>query len=114
MKSHPPKSRIKLLTKKNRTKQINEFAVKWLRFFKLYEDNIGAEKRFVEECAFNLDFITYRGKSLDEEFPNCHPFWNSENLKAIINAVDDVPMLGNAIFHRGDILHKPCTRRVPG
>ena len=84
--------------------KINGFANKWLDKFKS-SDFLWAEfeENFGEDC-FSMGFMMDCGNSLSLEypeafqFPETNPFRSTVNLKRLINRIDDIELLGAAIF----------------
>lgn len=79
-------------------KKLNEFASKYLKLY-MSKETAGhqVEEGFAEEC-WALGFEMDCGKAFIAAFPGEHPFENAEGLKAVINNVTDIPLLGSAIF----------------
>lgn len=82
----------------NRTK-INEFANRGKAFYSRSDiNNYEMENfNFANEC-WALGFEMDGGKALESAFPGAFPLRDKDHLQAIIEAVEDVQMLGNAIF----------------
>lgn len=83
------------MEKKN---EVHEFAVYWLE---KYRSQKTAEHEVVEgfadEC-FSLGFEMDCGKSFEATFPNTNAFNNYKELDKIIDQVEDMNILGSAIF----------------
>lgn len=78
--------------------QVNCFALKWLAKFQ----DISATERsvtdgFAEDC-FALGFKMDCGQAFDEAYPSASQ--GVKELEAIIDQVDDIPLLGSGIFSR--------------
>ena len=80
-------------------KQVHEFAVKWCDKFK--DRNINylelVEPYMADDC-FALGFEMDCGHAFEERYGEAVD--NSEALRRIIDSVDDIPLLGSAIFSR--------------
>lgn len=80
-------------------KKIHNFAV---RYYGLYFSPQTTEREvkdgFDEQC-FALDFKMDCGKRFIETFSN-EAFYNNGDLKKKINDIDDIALLGSAIFSR--------------
>lgn len=81
-------------------KQINKFAVKW---FEKYRNSKTTEREVVEgfadEC-FALGFEMDCGESFQKAFPNTQAFDDYTHFDQIINRIDDISLLGSAIFSK--------------
>ena len=81
------------------THAIRRFAKKWLSFFsKSHLDNL-----LFESCDFADECMTYGfemdcGKSFERKYPGKSVFETTDGLLEVINEVDDILLLGNAIF----------------
>ena len=78
--------------------QVNSFALKWLARF---QDSAATERSvidgFAEDC-FALDFKMDCGQAFDETFPSASH--SVRELEAVIDQIDDIPLLGSGIFSR--------------
>ena len=75
--------------------EICKFAEKWQKKFAERSHDTG-EKIFADECCA-LGFKIDMGISLKEAFPNIK-VENPEDIKAVINSIEDVEFLGTAIY----------------
>lgn len=91
-----------IITKKSRKNSISDihrFAEKWYSIFEeppqnvdhVFEDELG------NECAA-LGFEMDCGRSFDKKYSTGEPINRAEPLKEVIDSVDDIWTLGNAIF----------------
>jgi len=79
-------------------KEIHEFAVRW---YEKFHSPKTSERRlkegFSEEC-FALGFEMDCGKSFESAFPGMNAFNDADALYEIIDQIQDVHLLGLAIF----------------
>ncbi|MFA9396841.1 MAG: hypothetical protein ACERKV_01050 [Clostridiaceae bacterium] len=91
------------------TQQIHKYAIKW---FEKYQDSKTREREveehFAEEC-FALGFEMDCGNSLEEAYPGKNILNDYLQLDAVINQINDVKLLGTAIFSKWrGITHWSC------
>ncbi len=84
--------------------EILNFANKWINKFN--DENINyiemADSSFGDECI-KLGFTMDCGKSFEENYPNV--FYDLNELKKYINIIDNIELLGNAIFSKWRYYH---------
>ncbi|SHJ26663.1 hypothetical protein [Parasporobacterium paucivorans] len=81
-------------------KQVYEFAVKWFKKYRSTKTSeIEVEEGFAEEC-FALGFKMDCGESFQKAFPNTQAFDDCIHFEQIINRIDDISLLGSAIFSK--------------
>ena len=81
------------------TQSIHRFAQKWLSFFSetAPDSSIFDSCRFADECeacGFEMDC----GKSFERKYPEKRAFTTATGLSEIIHEIDDILLLGSAIF----------------
>ena len=80
-------------------KQIHEFAVKWCDKFRDQKINyIELVDHYMEDDCSALGFEMDCGHAFSEKYSNAAN--DSEALDKIIDSVDDIPLLGSAIYSR--------------
>lgn len=79
-------------------KKINEFAEKYLSLYKEDTTDINLEETFADEC-FSLGFEMDYGQHFIELYSR-NAFDSPSSLDLIIDTVDDVMLLGSAIFSK--------------
>ena len=76
--------------------KIHSFAERWISEFQARHIR-NAEELMGDECA-SLEFVMDCGKSFAAKYPDA--FTDNENLIRYINEVDDLQLLGNAIYSK--------------
>ena len=78
---------------------IHWFAEKWYSIFEEPPKNAGHvfEDELGNECAA-LGFEMDCGQSFDKKYSKGEPFNRAESFERVIDSVDDIWILGNAIF----------------
>ena len=76
--------------------KIHAFAVKWITEFRLQHIH-EAEHLMGDECAA-LGFVMDRGESFAAKYPDAS--MDTGNIGLYINEIDDLQLLGNAIYSR--------------
>ena len=78
-------------------KAIHLFASKWINFFSSEQsDSHDFEFDFGEECI-SLGFQMDCGAEFNKQYPECFNL-HTDNLKAVINDINDIDLLGSAVF----------------
>ena len=78
--------------------KISGFAKHWRRVFETpTSTHYDAEDVFAEDC-FALGFKMDCGNAFQEAYPDAKVFENAENLQSVIQSVNDVDLLGSAVF----------------
>ena len=81
-------------------KEIHEFAVRWFEKYRSSDTTKHeVEEGFSEEC-FALGFEMDCGKSFEAAFPGANAFNDADALYKIIDQIQDVHLLGCAIFSK--------------
>ena len=78
-------------------KAIHLFSKKWIDFFSAGQsDSHDFEFTFGEECI-SLGFQMDCGAEFNKQYPECFNL-HTDNLKAVINDINDIDLLGSAVF----------------
>lgn len=78
--------------------KILSFAKENILFFETGQmTNKKALERFAADCQA-VGFVMDEGESFEEYFPYQHPFLSLRELEKVINYVDDIDLLGSAIY----------------
>ena len=80
---------------------IHAFAVKWFDMFRNTKtvNHEVEDSTFADEC-FSLGFEMDCGKAFESAFPESKAFNDYRELDKIIDSIDNVPLLGSAIFSK--------------
>lgn len=81
-------------------KEIQEFAIRWLEKYRSSRTTeLEVEENFADEC-FALGFEMDCGEAFEMAFPDTNAFNDYEALTKIIEQVQDISVLGSAIFSK--------------
>jgi hypothetical protein len=82
------------------SQKIHKFAVRWCEVFQSQKaEEVDIEKEFAEDC-FGIGLEMDCGESFKAAFPDSKAFNDTAELKKIIDCVNDIKILGAAIFSK--------------
>ena len=82
-------------------RKVCAFAKKWIAVFQnpnIRELEISENQKFAQDC-FSLGFPMDCGQAFERMYPGIH-LGNADELQRVIDTVDDIRLLGSAIFSR--------------
>ena len=86
--------------------KIHDFAMKWFDIFRnknTTDMEIVENQSFADDC-FSFEFKMDCGEAITNAFPEKNVFNDWKELDKVIDSIDDVQLIGLAIFSNGDTL----------